>query len=184
MSGVGPMSTTQALSREAGAQNPARTKHLIALRLARAGDIESLYDMLLAYFDAPGCPYPSPIETPAKEWVAEMCGTGTCVVAESDSRVIGSVALEVCGFRWNPDVSHLFGHWLYVKPAYRSGGTARRLLDAAKDISRLNHMNLIMGSIWGHEPELMNRMMRMAGFKLVGSAYLFVPGSTTTPLEN
>lgn len=147
----------------------------ITLRAAHAGDAGALYDVLLDYFSDPSCPWPRPLGLEGEAWVSELCHEGASIVAECDGWIVGSVGLEISNFPWNSQARHLFGHWLYVVPEFRAGGTGRRLIEAAKAVARTNHMNLLMGSIWGYRPEQMNRLMQTMGFRLVGSAYLWTP---------
>lgn len=159
-------------------------KQQITLRAARATDVEALYVLLLGYFTDLDLPYPHPDATDTRGWLTELVEANTVVVAECDGQLVGSVALEVCEFRWNRAHPYLFGHWLYVSESHREGGTGRKLIEAAKAIANLNLMLLMMGNIWGIDQRVFDRLMQMAGFVQAGNAYLYAPPVTKLQAVN
>lgn len=152
-------------------------KRHIAIRAATAIDNVAIYRLLLRYFEElpKEIPYPRPVETPTVAWILGLIARQGVVVLETEGRIIGSAALEVDRFAWNPMTEHLHGHWLYVAPEFRKGGAGAKLIETVKDVARRNGKNVMVGAIWGYEPELMDRMFAMKGFVRVGSAYLWSP---------
>lgn len=149
----------------------------ITIRPAHVRDVSPLYDLLIRYFDDLALLYPGPVPGPTMAWGLTIIIKGGVVVAEENGVLIGSVGLEIGQYPWAPSVSYLNGCWFYVAPEYRRGGTADRLMKAAKEIAAKNNMGLRLDSVWGVENELQDRYRARHGFRYVGGNHVWFPES-------
>jgi GNAT superfamily N-acetyltransferase len=148
---------------------------VISFRRATARDLTQLYDCLLHYFDELSFAYPGVNETDVVTWGLGVVNGGGCIVAECDGKIIGSVGMEVSTFPWNRANRYLNSVWLFVVPEFRKGGTGIRLMKLAKDIAKSNEMPVMLGEVFGFEPELLGKIKQVLGFKHVGGNYIWIP---------
>lgn len=149
----------------------------IGLRMATALDSTALWHLLVRYFDDLKLFYPPPVMNPTIAWGLSLVMKNQVIVAfdEDTGDLVGSVGLEVGHFPWSPDSAYLNGEWFYVAPERRAGGTADRLMKAAKDMAARNGMALRLDSIWGVAPELQDRYRKNHGFQYVGGNHVWFP---------
>lgn len=157
------------------APEPVRPKRNITLRTATPRDCSPLYDVLIRYFEELKLVYPPPVEAPTMAWGLSIIARGGVVVAVEDDEIIGSVGVEVGQFPWNPATTYLNGVWFYVVPERRAGGTANKLMEAAKNLARKNKMGLRLDNVWGMAPERQDRYREMNGFIYVGGNHVWFP---------
>lgn len=174
------MSTPQrakARKKETAAPAPAKPRPVrnIVIRAAVPRDATALYDVLIRYFEELALFYPGPVEGPTMAWGLSVLVKGGVIVATENDQIIGSVGMEMGQYPWAPAVNYLNGVWFYVAPEYRRGGTAERLMKAAKDIAERNKMALRLDNVWGVEVELQDRWRKQHGFKYVGGNHVWFP---------
>lgn len=153
---------------------PVTKKVDFRLRAATVRDATALYDMLLAYF-ALNPKMPAPLPNPTMAWGLGVIMRDGCVIAEIDGKIVGSLGVERGNFPWNPGVPYLNMVWLYVIPERRGGGTANRLLKAAKDIAANNGIMVRVDNIWGIDAVAQDRWREIHGFQYVGGNYVWHP---------
>ena len=99
---------------------------------------------------------------------------GLLIVAEDGGYVCGVMALATSHWPWNrKQGQHLINNHFYVDPEYRRGGTARKLLEAAKVVARERGMPLRIDLMGAGSRELKDRFCEMSGLRYLGGIFLY-----------
>ena len=119
-------------------------------------------------------PVPEPDLPYAMQAMLDLIAQGLVhVTINTNGHVAGLIALSINVWPWVAP-SNRAGHYLtnihfWVERPYRRGGTATKLLDAAKETAdRLGLPLMIEGSSGGTEVTLKDRFVRRCGFEFVG----------------
>lgn len=147
----------------------------ISIRPANVLDSVALLTILYRYFDDLKFAYPQIDPGDALKWGIGLIQQNLVFLAMDGHTIVGSVGMEVGTFPWNTKFRYFNGVWFYVAPERRAGGTAGRLMKAAKDVAAANAMPLRLDNIWGIEPELQDRFREIHGFKHVGGNHVWFP---------
>jgi GNAT superfamily N-acetyltransferase len=111
-----------------------------------------------------------------------MVEKGVLMVAEnSDKRLVGTFCLSWYQEPWSNDWV-LQTEWLYVLPAYRSGGTAEALLTGAEKIADglINPATgkgppIVIGLMSGRDTELKDEWLKRKGYRYGGGTFVRAP---------
>lgn len=153
-----------------------RARHTCIVRLAEPEDcvsvlktlrkalLEGYYDMPLPEPDLPYC---------IQAFLDQVAQGLVHVVVASNGEIVGLLALYVARWPWtvpsNPKGRYLTNEHFWVERAYRSGGTARTLLRAAKDTAdKLQLPLMIEIASGGADAPLKDRFVKACGFSYVG----------------
>lgn len=151
---------------------PAEPEDVVsALATLRKGLSEIGYDV----------PMPEPDLPYAMQAMLDAVAQGLVHVAvNAKNDVVGLIALNLHRWPWvspsNPAGRYLTNEYFWVERAYRCGGTAARLLEAAKDTAdRLRLPLMIETSSGGAEASMKDRFVRRCGFNYIGGKMYRAP---------
>lgn len=132
-------------------------------------------------------PMPEPDLPYAMQAMLDLIAQGLVhVTINTNGHVVGLIALSINAWPWVAP-SNRAGHYLtnihfWVERPYRRGGTATKLLEAAKATAeRLNLPLMIEMSSGGTEAAMKDRFVRRCGFEYVGGKMYRAPRDSMPP---
>jgi predicted N-acetyltransferase YhbS len=121
-------------------------------------------------------PLPPPEMPYVVQYAMDLVQLGLVHVAEIEGEVIGCVILNTRSWPWNRQALFLENEHFWVEKRFRKGGTAAKLIDAAKQTATAMKLPLrLCFTSDGHDADLKDRWMRMQGFKYQGGNFFFHP---------
>lgn len=159
---------------------PAEPEDVVTMLASlRKGLAEVCYDV----------PIPEPEMPYAMQAMLDAIANGLVHVAvNAKNEVVGLIALAVHSWPWvspaNPAGRYLTNEYLWVERAYRRGGTAQRLLEAAKGVADTARLPLMIEmSSGGAEAPMKDRFVRSCGFHYIGGKMYRAPRDSTPRLK-
>jgi GNAT superfamily N-acetyltransferase len=102
---------------------------------------------------------------------------GLLIVAEDGGYICGVLALGIHHWPWNRQQGRfLTNHHFFVEQEYRKGGTAQKLIEAAKVVARARDLPLRIDLMGAGDRETKDRFMQMMGFTYLGGQFYFEGG--------
>lgn len=131
---------------------------------------------LISAQQASPTPLPFPERPYAVQAMMDSIAQGLVGVAKQSDKVVGVVVLGWWGWPWNRQVKWLVNmHW-WVEPEYRSGGTAKKLLDWAKNKSDELQLPLRLEITYGGEDAgKLDTFIKRQGMEYTGGSFLYIP---------
>lgn len=123
-------------------------------------------------------PLPAPERPYVLQYGMDLISRGLVYVAEVETTIVGCIMLDTPHWPWNRKAWYLENAHFWIEPTFRKGGTAAKLIDAAK--STAVEMKLPLRLCFtsdGRDADLKDRWMRMQGFKYQGGNFFFHPKS-------
>lgn len=120
--------------------------------------------------------YPEPELPYACQYIMDLAAQDLALVATVGDEVVGTLILEPHTWSWNRNARFLTNIHFWVERPYRSGGVAQRLLTEAKRIADQLWLPLVLElSSGGADHELLDRFVRIQGFRQVGGKFHRAP---------
>lgn len=160
---------------------------MIEVRLARYEEVFAIEATLLKAAAAAEFLVPE-VERPyAVQKLMDLVARKLIWVAVDDktTETVGCVVLNHHVWPWNRQVWHLVNDHFWVEPGYRKFGTAKKLLDCAKQCAReLGRPLYLDFSFGGIDSDLKDRFAKMQGLRYNGGRFCFDPTSSPSSLLN
>lgn len=126
----------------------------------------------------------------ARRNIKEAIDAGLTFVAEHEGAVVGFVLHRELSWVFSDKVKYFEAMHFYVVPSARhlrderlKLRTADALLRASKDLANVSGKEVYVPMMWGSRIESRDRFMRRAGFKSVGSTFVFAPEKKAETLQ-
>ena len=104
-------------------------------------------------------------------------GHGDLRVAEAI--LVGVLALDWATWPWNRQKPYLYNQHFWVEPIWRSGGTATRLLQAAKALAQERGVPLLIEtSMLDADTGKKERFIEKNGLQRIGGKFIFTPNQS------
>lgn len=117
-------------------------------------------------------PLPQPEYPYAMHYTLDLIGRGLGWVALHAGSIVGVILLDQYTTPWNRQAPHLENVHFWVEPRHRKGGTAERLLDAAKAHAQAQGLPLRVRVTYGSsDAPLVSRWLQAQGFAYVGGNF-------------
>lgn len=150
---------------------------MITVRPARYDDILDVEALLVQTRDEIDIAIPEHELPFALHDLLHQAEAGLLIVAEDAGYICGVVALGIHHWPWNRQQGRfLTNHHFAVDPEYRKGGTAKKLIDAAKMIAKARNIPLRIDLMGGGDREAKDRFMQMMGGRYLGGQFWFEGG--------
>lgn len=146
------------------------------IRLAVAEDTVKIMQLLKKTYDESSINYPKFIDCQAVIWIAGVISQNLTFVAESDGEIVGSIGFVPAVYPWNSQEYYMNDSWFFVESSYRNGGTASKLIEAAKNKAIECKATMRSGVMTGTEAEKKDRFCAMRGLKYAGGQFVFNDG--------
>lgn len=151
------------------------------IRAARDEDVFAIRATLMRALAAASVPLPEPDEPYFVQVMLDAIAQGLAWVASDPSgRVVGTLMLDHGRFPWvHPDAHakhHLTNQHFWVEPRWRAGGTAARLIDAAKARAAAMGRVLWLEICYGESSaEIKDKFVESKGFRYAGGKFCVSP---------
>ena len=151
----------------------APAKNEFSVRLATDKDARQLFGTMLAFHSEEWSDIPLNTELTFGA-MQQVLKTGIpLIVEDGEKRLVGSAGLFPTHW-WFSESYYLGDFWFYIRPEYRAGGDAARLLmEHCKQAADDAGMPLVMAIFSRRRTELKNEMYRRFGLEAIGSTFVY-----------
>jgi len=145
----------------------------IEVRLARYDEVFMAEACLVEGYQEMDIPVPDYERPYSYQRMLDQIANGFVWVAVADGKVVGVIALHQEHWPWNRGHVYLINDHFYVAPGYRRGGTAKRLLDCAKN--KVDDLGcLLMISLMGAgNREAKDKFIESCGMSYAGGQFFY-----------